>query len=707
MKKLISQNYISENIDFDSEVGHEKDVSSISVSHAIDPILASRVNGGVSLICPSLHSESFLASNVTPGLLSKSEKIVGIWGLNLHPDDDKFISFIIRRKFSVSIKNHLVKLFYSILKNRVLPPSGMILCDSSWVIVSSELFEIALESIDFINKKQYRELNRALPKLRIVDVYENDALFCVIRKITDDEKKDLMICARKIIVKRLNAFIRLLWLCMVNKFSTSVLYGCKENSKLISESNIVDLWMVKLNHKDNIAILKNRRKFSSMIKSIVHDKFSSMLRNKYEFDDGTFIGASSWFRVSNKLIPIAKEEIVSILEYQREELERIISRARVIVDYKVDRDLTSKEKYAVLENIMNITCCVLKILFKRIWDNVITSLSNNFSDTTDHSYAYSEVGCSVKFPIFPINNVVDIVGIESGEGEIYRYDSIKIRLCNEYDKSILSIRKRFSSEINKCISSKYMEIINGGHKFCGCNVGMYFWRNVSKKILPIVRKEIDPIMENERIEINDILLRSSACIFLYDGLVAVRCLTFDERGLILETIMESVSKQVMRNFSRMWNKIIRLSLSSLKNFKENHESYLDNIRLEFVGSLGPIVSEVVDSLPSDVVMSLPSRLEHTGYNLSGVIYEKSHSLFNERGFLDRVNSCLSNSRLVDAFGNYRFINDEEKKYVLKEFMDAIDTDIDCLIKKRIKRLRDLFPTMSMYSHYVGNDSGHE
>ncbi|WP_175330347.1 hypothetical protein, partial [Candidatus Ichthyocystis hellenicum] len=108
------------------------------------------------------------------------------------------------------------------------------------------------------------------------------------------------------------------------------------------------------------------------------------------------------------------------------------------------------------------------------------------------------------------------------------------------------------------------------------------------------------------------------------------------------------------------------------------KSKLDNVRLEFVGSLGLIVEEVVSNLGcknSDV------------YN---VVYERSHNFFKKGGLLDMVESVLSGAKAVDYSGKYRFITDEEKEYILKEFMDVINSDRDCLIKKRTGELKNIY-----------------
>ncbi|WP_141663759.1 hypothetical protein, partial [Candidatus Ichthyocystis sparus] len=327
-------------------------------------------------IATSVQNELPEVVSISVDLLGKEDKIINRWGLNIHPDDDKLISFI-RRKFSNHIIDHLTRLFSSMLKNRAVLPSGIVLCDYSWTIVSRELSEIAIESVESIVKKQYVELDRVLSKARIVDVGVNSDSSCTIRRVTNVEKAELVKCVKNLISKRLSVSIRTSWLCVVNKSSTDVGYGYKEKPNYILGSAREGSWGVKLRYSDNISILKTRRRFSSKIKCVLRDKFISMLEKSHKFDDGTFIGIFAWPKVSKKLISIAKNEIEPILADQREELEKVISRARVVIG-SFDREVTCEENSIILENITNLVCGSLKKLFRKIWNGIITLLKVDF-----------------------------------------------------------------------------------------------------------------------------------------------------------------------------------------------------------------------------------------------------------------------------------------------------------------------------------------
>ncbi|WP_092343525.1 MULTISPECIES: hypothetical protein [Candidatus Ichthyocystis] len=604
-----------------------------------------------------------------------------IWGLNLHRED--YMSILgIKRKFSMQIRDHLTELFSGMYRRRTVLPSGRVLRKYSWDLISSELSEVAMKSLESINENRYTELVRFLAKARVVGVNDNSCSSCVFREITDDEKNHFMRSAREFIDKNSRVAIKTLWSRMVNK--SFIRYGYKEKYQDIDIVDLEGSWGVKLRYSDNVAILNTRKKFSSKIRGFIYNKFSCIAENSRKFKSPNYIGEFSWFKVSKKLFPIAKNEASHILECERKELEGIISKARVVVDYKVDRSLTDKEKSTVLENIMDLVYRALKILFKRVWNdiircNVTANLSDNLIEVRDRVVAnVSDIDSIIKSS--PAS--VDIIELEEG----YIKDGYRIRLCYEDDVAILNIRKKFSSEIHNCVGNIFSEMISKGYKFNDDTiVDKLSWRKVSKKIFPIIKKEIDPIIENERMKISDVLSESRACILSSDGSVSAtvtRDLTSEERSFVLKNIMKYVYKRAIINLSRMWNKIIRLQSISLVDIKEPYRLEVDNIRLEFIGNLGAIVSDAIDTLSSGIDKILPN-LEHINFNASNLANEKSRSLFKKGGFLSRVESLLSVAQVIDLYGKDRFITDEEKKRVLKEFLDIISSDVDCLVKKRV------------------------
>ncbi|WP_092486342.1 hypothetical protein [Candidatus Ichthyocystis hellenicum] len=621
-----------------------------------------------SLVYPVEDNDSLLTTTsvhgclslVPSGLLCKRVKIINLWGMYIHPDDDKLVLFI-RMKYSSQIRDHLIELFSCMLRRRSVLPSGAVLSDYSWEVIPNELYEVAVQSIGTIVEDQCKELDKTLSRARIIDTNEDDSSSCIIRKVTDDEKKKLMIRARDLVDKRLKVTIRLSWFSVVNKFSTDAGYGYRGNYKSISGRVMEGSWGVKLRYSDNISILNTRKKFSSIIKGVVYTKFSNMLKDRHRFDDDTFIGACAWFRVSKKLLPIARGEIKHILENEKEELREVISVSRVVVGREVDREITSEEISTVLENVMNLVFKALKVLFRRTWVNVVNSLERN-----------SVVG--------NIELDVDAKG-----------DGCKVNLCYEDDIAIFNVRTEFSREMNRCIVNKYSEMIKEKYRFNDDSiVSLCSWKKISKKVFPIISEEISPIIENERMKIGNMLLKSRVDVFPSDSSGVARITrepTLEERSDILETIMESVIKQSMRNFRVMWNMVIKLPSLGLGDMSEVHRLELDSIKLEFIGSLKPVVDEVVDSLLLDLDISL-SGLDDMNHNAYSILFERSRNLFSDGGFFSRIELLLSDTRVVDESGNDRCITDKEKKCLLKKFMNMIDADIDCLIKKRISKLKD-------------------
>ncbi len=618
---------------------------------SVDPIQIIPVDNSDLLVDNSGKNESPVVVSASVCLLDKVERsrIVDIWGLYIHPDDSKMV-FFIRKKFSIQIRSHLTKLFSGMLEGGAVLPSGRVLSDSSWVFVSSELLPIAIKSVDSIVKEQYVELGRSLSRTRVVDIDESDCSSCTIRKVTDDEKEQLLMRAVKFVDSRLRHNVRLSWLRVVSKDVSDVGYGYKEKSS--SGVGREGSWGVKLRYRDNTDILRSRKKFSSKIREIVYNKFVSMLMNNHKFDDGNFIGKFSWLRISKKLSPIAKEEIKYILNDQREELEGIVSRSRVVVG-SVDRELTNEEKSIVSVNVMKLVHYSLGCLFRGVWSKAVTSLRRSGYDAKDYAETDSyEVDTS------------NWVGLD--------------KICREDDLAILNIRKKFSSDIFRISVNKYRKMIKERYEFSdGTFVGICSWKNISRKILPIISEEINPIVEDERTKINDVLLKSRAYVsppnvYVADG--GMRGLTPGERSTILEIVMKCVRRSLLSNLSRAWDKAVRLQSACLLDLREMDKLEFDNVRLEFIGILGPIVDEVV------------SDLGDKNRDIYIVISERSRNLFKEGGFFDRVESLLSRAKVVDDYGNDRFITDKEKRYVLKEFIDLIDSDRDSLIRKRVSNL---------------------
>ncbi|WP_092487039.1 hypothetical protein [Candidatus Ichthyocystis hellenicum] len=648
-------------------------------------------------ISPSVRDVSSSVSSVDVDLNSNLLKgisnrfVVGTWGFNIHPDDDKLFLHI-RRKFSIKIKDHLSIMFSNMLKDRYVLSSGKILTDCSWFLVSHELIAIAIKSIVIIMEEQYEELDRVLPKVRIVGIGGDDSCHAI-RKVTDYEIDIIRERAKNFICRRLNYIVRIAWMAVTkakartkNRVSSGCFYS--EIYKNVDNENADSILKFKLRHSDNLSILNARKKFSLSIKSSIYHKFSTMIKNKHKFDNGIVIGKVSWMRLSKELFPIAQDEVKHIIDDEIKELEAIVSRARVMVD-QVDREITSEEKSVVLENIITLIHNSLKYSCRIVWKNVLSSSKFDFSDSCN-------TGC--------VADISSSIGIDKGAEEV----GLKINLYHEDDLAIFNIKRMVSREIGERVGNRFSEIVKDKHKY---GVGKHRWLNVSKDLLPVAKEEIDPVMERSCMEIKSILLKSRAIFFKPDGVSIVRELTSEEGAAILTTTMKSMYERVICRLGNIWNRIIKSSgekspgLSKIttpdaagvsgtfESCEENrpstgviglaeiYKAELDNIRLEFVGSLSMLIDEVFSSL-SLGVGNLSSGLG----NVMLSIRKRGYNLFREGGFFDRVELLLSDARVVDLSGGDRLITDKENKIIFQKFMDNILSDRDYLIRKRTEKL---------------------
>ncbi|CUT17668.1 hypothetical protein Ark11_0845 [Candidatus Ichthyocystis hellenicum] len=647
-----------------------------------------------------------------------ADKIISKWKLNLHPDDDKIILFI-RRKFSTEIKSSFRSLFSGMLSTKTLLSNGEVLRSCSWPLISGELYPIALEFIDPIIENEYKELDAFLSKARVVDFDKNDSCSCVVRKVTAVEKNNLMRRAKKFVYRELRYSARLVWLDVVKNSKCGDHHYTSEDINEESVGNACDTCGVNISCVDNAAILRIRKKFSSKIVPVICAKFSEMLKNRYKFDDGTVIDKIAWFRISKKMFPIVEEEIKCIVADEYKELDGVVSRSRVVINCKLDREITNEEKVTVLSNIMKLVHSSLKALCGKVWEDVVTSLWDR----------YDNIGSTVD--IFPATEYRGSGG-SGGSGELFSLDSLLgsaesdstigslagFNLRREDDNAILNIRKRFSSNMRNCVRNKFCEMLKTKYEFDDHTViDMSPWVKISKKLLPIAKKEIMPIMKEEYVKINEVLLKSSVVISSHDcSSIDVRDLTSKERSNIIKMVMKLVYRQSIDAFGRVWRSVIRSSKIKgsvddsdavannvneselemtksidkpspvgLSDLRDSDKSELDNIRLEFVGGLASVIDEVVRLLLLDLDLSSSGR----GVILDKVIStmaDRSNILFKEGGFFDRVESILLDAMVIESSEKMRLLDEKERKFIFRVFVDSIDSDRDYLAKKRTGEL---------------------
>ncbi|WP_175330308.1 hypothetical protein, partial [Candidatus Ichthyocystis hellenicum] len=386
---------------------------------------------------------------------------------------------------------------------------------------------------------------------------------------------------------------------------------------------------VNIHPDDNMIILRVRKKFSVKIECHLRKLFTDTIRGKSILpiakDNDTVIGKLDWTSVSKELFPIVKRETNHIIENETKELEEVISksRSRVLVDFGVYRELTDQEKIVSLKTVMDLVHTSLRNLCRKVWSDLISSsrVMVDCSDVGDHVVAndsQEKISSSSA-------NVVDPMSLDSGD----KCDILKF-ICYEDDRAICRVKRNISSDINRCIFSMFSNLLEDKYKFSdGTVIGMCSWKSVSKRILPIAKEEISTILEKERIKINGILLKSRVDVSPPGSSATIRMtrlIKSEERFTIMNDIIRSIFERVVYNLGRLWNRVVHsfecrsrelsngcelnstatsgitklenicvLSASSV-DLKETDKAELDNIRLEFIGSLDSIIAEVVSSL---------------------------------------------------------------------------------------------------------------
>ncbi|WP_092486330.1 hypothetical protein [Candidatus Ichthyocystis hellenicum] len=637
------------------------------VFSAADHILVPPIDSDGSVASSSVQSELPVVTLVPVEFLDKRDSIISMWGLGLCPYDCKLISSI-RKKFSSKIVSNLRILFCSMIDVNMELPSGKILCgNSSWANVSSELIPIAMNSVGSIVEEHRSELDLILSKSRVIDIDKNNKLYCVIRKVTSDEKDELMARADVFICRSLSSSITSSWVSI------------SRNPKVYVFRKLP---AVKLRRSDNVAILNTRKKYACKIKHVIHDKFSEMMKGKYKFDDGTTIGNFSWGVMSKKLFPIIKDEVNHIIDDEYKELEEKVSRARVVVGLRDYRGITEEEKCVVLDNLRNLVSVALRAMSRRVWHSIVLySRVHSVDDNKDSIENASN--CNVERVCEQLSSSVDVVERRAASDE-----DVKIRLSYKDDLGILSVRRKFSSEICSRVHNILSRILRRGYIFDdGTTLVRHSWRRMSGRLLPIIEKEIEPIIERERNEISDMLPKLRVGVCLSDSsAVTTRELTPMESSFIMEDAMKSVRKRLIHCFCKIWNGLIKSSSIGLVDLTDVYKSKMGNIKSEFIESFCMVLDEIFASLSPNIDGSL-SSLDDKHFDIYEVVSKRSYELFKEGGFSDRVKSLLLSAEVTDSYGRYRSITDEESKIILEEFMSVIVANRDHIVKESIIKFK--------------------
>ncbi|WP_139057323.1 hypothetical protein [Candidatus Ichthyocystis hellenicum] len=606
-----------------------------------------------------------------------------VWGVMLRYEDDIAI-LNVRRKFSSEISRRVRSKFIEIKKKGYKSDDGTTIGRFPWKNVSKKLVPIAEKEVVPIVEDEFTKINEILSKSRLI-VSGSD----LTKELTSEERSSIMKTIMKSICRQFISMFSVIW--------KEVIKMSVDDENLEMPGNMLCRGYekggckVKLRCVDNIAIFNIRREYSSKIASVLRNKFCEMLRDEHKFENNSILGSFSWVKVSRKLSPIVKETVRDIIEDEKKKLEEVLFDSRVVVDPTIDRKLENRERRIVLKNIVKFINKGLKFLCSRVWSDVISSSGDD--------YGSADNCITDKVSLLP-NDLVEVRKVDTG----FEVDGHVIMFCYDDDIAILNVKRKFSFEINRCIRNKFIEMLKNKCEFHdGTVIGNFPWKTLSKNILPIATREISPVIEKERIEINDVLLKSIVIsCSSSDGCYGIaRKLMSKERCGILEYIMKSIYRREIHGFSRIWLDVLKLqekkclkgnenlrvrndesetlepeesySPLCLLDLREVHVEELDNIRLEFVGSLGPIIGEVVGSSPLDSSYNLEDMMSY--------VAERSYGLFKGGGFLDRVKLLLSDA-MVSESGEDRLLTDREREYISQLFMDSIDSDMDYLIRKR-------------------------
>ncbi|WP_092486280.1 hypothetical protein [Candidatus Ichthyocystis hellenicum] len=658
---------------------------------------------------------SMLSSRVRRSIRTTEDR----WGVYLHPECSYGI-LSIRRKFSAIAKVIIKSKFCAMMKGGYKFSNGTSISSNfNWSMVAKDVFPIIQEEIRSVIFEEREALSELLSKARIVvDSDKFDGSYLGTREATSEERINVLLLATNNMNNQIRALIRSMWAevaktskksdlshifltssknktpntdTISDRCEQSIISSKLSYSSLVFDmSRIFDKWGLNIHPDDVKVILFVRAKFSVRIKRRIREFFSCMLRDKYKLKNGEVLEKCKWGSVSRELYPIMLEAIDPIIKEEYLELDEVFSKSRVVVIGKEDvsscviRDITKDEKDGIVERAMVLIHKELRHSVRSLWEDVDETSGLDFEEK-----------------------------IKDAKSKRHSYSGIELRFEDNID--IMKVRRRFSFNIRWIISNKFRELTK---------VNRSPWRHASKDVFPIIKKDVNHLIEKEREELNLVLLKSRVVTddCAYDSssgnMEMNRELTAEERSMVLGVVMEGVHKQLVNVAGILWRSMIKryeasssesrasfvsddvtfsvtdvfpvdcgeISLSSvgLSDLSEVDVEALDNIRLEFVGSLASVIDETINKVLLEVGANL-SGADYIIDRVVTVVSEKSFFLFKNGGFFNRLDSLLSNV-LVRLDRNDRFLVDEEKERISQMFMDTIHNDRDNLIKNRATKL---------------------
>ncbi|CUT17703.1 MULTISPECIES: hypothetical protein [Candidatus Ichthyocystis] len=694
-----------------------------TITNQAHELLKTYANDIVYAVTRDFHSRIIKSRKIVSRVRRSVRTVKDKWGVCLHPRCSHGI-LSIRRKFSAALKEIVKSKFCSMINDGYKVSGISSISKFTWNEVSKDMFPIIQEEIRPVVFKEREELSVLLSKARIVvDNDKFDGSYSGTREATSEEIVNVLRIAVYNMNVQTKSLIRAVWsnvtkvsrevdssagsvmsskqeeFVNVESYSESSLsgkdvdlsaqYGSSAvSSKLVYASLVIkgdrifNRWGLNVHPDDVDVILFIRTKFSKKIKDLVRIFFSSIPNEKSKLKRNNVFDDYKWSDISGELYPIVLEHIDPIIKEEYSELEEFLSKARVVV---VGRGDTSS--------------CVIRSVTNDEKDNLMKRAV---------AIIHKELRSSVRSVWAAMNKISKFnFGGDFKDGEVEKSIYCGIRLRYEDSMDIVNIKRRFLFDIKGCIVNIFSELTK---------TNKFPWRYVSKDVIPTIKKEFYPIMEKEREELDLVLLKSRAVVgdSEYDKLpeaAKYREITYGERSEIVEFIMACVYKKAIDVAGRVWRGMIKFHdvkcvgpimdnmefTSAAKGRKFSDVSFrlsdisrvdkdaIDNIRLEFIGSLGPIIDEVINKVLLEVGGSL-SSIESMVDKVIPVVAEKSSLLFNNSGFCDSLNSLLSSALVVGKSRRSIFLSDKERDCAYQMFMDSVNNDRDNLIKKRVIKL---------------------
>ncbi|CUT17666.1 putative membrane protein [Candidatus Ichthyocystis hellenicum] len=187
----------------------------------------------------------------------------------------------IRRNFSEKIRDHIHRLLHSIFEGEITLSGGKFVSDSHWSMVSGELYRVALKSSESFVNSECVELEIFLSKSRMVDLCKNDVSSFIFRKVSDDEKNNIIKRAKVLMYRWLRICVREIW---INLSAASVSKNSMDESELrlvssvpaeltyvssVSEANlIISKWGLNLHPDDDRKFFFLKKSFQELLPTI-------------------------------------------------------------------------------------------------------------------------------------------------------------------------------------------------------------------------------------------------------------------------------------------------------------------------------------------------------------------------------------------------------------------------------------------------------